>query len=417
MEKYRAMTNNLNAGVLSAVERFIRWFEHFGETSYDHQSYYASRLGGKAKRLYYKNSTLGKLAVAPMVLSEALLPATRSLFYKKQRLPIADAHYAMGYAFLHQLTRDETYYKRAVHFLEILEKTRCPSYEHYGWGYPFDWETKGGTLKQQTPLITTTPYAYEAFLQVYQIDQNQRWLKILKSIAEHAYRDVIDFEISEDARASAYFPGDPVGGVVNASAYRAFLLMSAAQLFSEDDYRQAAAKNINFIIKSQRPNGSWPYHANDPRDFIDHFHTCFVLKALVKIEAIANGISCMPAIENGIRYYVRELFNQDGLPKPFARSPRLTVYKHELYDYAECINLATLMLHQNSELDRILYGVLKDLLQRWQKPDGSFRSRKLFLGWDNVPMHRWAQSQVFRSLAFYLYKSQSQLNHTSTEGR
>jgi hypothetical protein len=22
-------------------------------------------------------------------------------------------------------------------------------------------------------------------------------------------------------------------------------------------------------------------------------------------------------------------------------------------------------------------------------------------GWDNVPMHRWAQSQMFRSLAFY----------------
>jgi hypothetical protein len=24
------------------------------------------------------------------------------------------------------------------------------------------------------------------------------------------------------------------------------------------------------------------------------------------------------------------------------------------------------------------------------------------VGWDNVPMHRWAQSQVFRSLSFLL---------------
>jgi hypothetical protein len=26
----------------------------------------------------------------------------------------------------------------------------------------------------------------------------------------------------------------------------------------------------------------------------------------------------------------------------------------------------------------------------------------LHFGWDNVPMHRWGQSQMFRSLAFYL---------------
>jgi hypothetical protein len=26
----------------------------------------------------------------------------------------------------------------------------------------------------------------------------------------------------------------------------------------------------------------------------------------------------------------------------------------------------------------------------------------LHLGWDNVPMHRWGQSQMFRSLAYYL---------------
>jgi hypothetical protein len=41
-------------------------------------------------------------------------------------------------------------------------------------------------------------------------------------------------------------------------------------------------------------------------------------------------------------------------------------------------------------------------LSDWIKPDGSFRSRKLMFGWDNVPMHRWAQSQMFRALAFYL---------------
>jgi IS4 transposase len=49
-----------------------------------------------------------------------------------------------------------------------------------------------------------------------------------------------------------------------------------------------------------------------------------------------------------------------------------------------------------------LERVVGDVLESWLKRDGSFRSRKLHLGWDNVPMHRWGQAQMFRSLAFYL---------------
>jgi hypothetical protein len=49
-----------------------------------------------------------------------------------------------------------------------------------------------------------------------------------------------------------------------------------------------------------------------------------------------------------------------------------------------------------------LEKVVAHILESWVKRDGSFRSRKLHLGWDNVPMHRWGQAQIFRALAFYL---------------
>ena len=81
----------------------------------------------------------------------------------------------------------------------------------------------------------------------------------------------------------------------------------------------------------------------------------------------------------------------------------MTVYRHELYDYAECVNIATLLRGRFPDVDAILSTVLHDLFDRWRKPDGSFRSRQLMLGWDNVPMHRWAQSQLFRSLSFLLH--------------
>jgi hypothetical protein len=390
----------------AAVVRFALWLDRFGETSYDHQSYFASDLGRSAKALYYRKPLLGALAVSPMIFSEACVPSARSLFWKPQRFPIADAHYAMGFAFLAQVLGEKTHHRRAVHFLEVLKETRCPGFDHYAWGYPFNWETRRGTLKEGTPMITSVPYVYEAFRQVYRLDGNSQWLEIMQSIAQHALEDYQDFEFSPSASTCCYCPGpDNSSGVINASAYRAYLLTQAALDFSEQKYQKAAERNLNFVIESQNPNGSWYYSVDNVRDFVDHFHTCFVLKALAKIEQLTGFPQCRRTIQRGVNYYVKNLFDADGLPKPFSKPPRLTVYRRELYDYAECINLGVLLQGQFPELDRILSVVLNDVLQRWQKSDGAFRARELLIGWDNVPMHRWAQSQMFRSLSYFVSKN------------
>jgi hypothetical protein len=243
---------------------------------------------------------------------------------------------------------------------------------------------------------------YEAFLQVYQIDGRQEWMEIMQSIAAHVFQDYNDFITSSTASSCSYNPepGEP-GGVVNASAYRAFLLTRAGLDFSQEQYLEVANRNLNFVLESQNADGSWYYSTDGERDFVDHFHTCFVLKALAKIEAITRNQRCTAAIERGVDYYVKNLFDDKGLPKPFSRRPRLTVYRRELYDYAECLNVAVLLSGRFPALDRILSSVIDDLTE-WQKSDGSFRSRQLLLGWDNTPMHRWAQSQLFRSLCFLL---------------
>src|ERR1700690_1647167 len=86
--------------VLGGVRRFISWLDRYGETSYDFQTFYASDLCRNAKQLYYRQPLLGTAAVAPIIFCEAFIPSARKLFWKRQRFPIADAHYAMGFAFL-----------------------------------------------------------------------------------------------------------------------------------------------------------------------------------------------------------------------------------------------------------------------------------------------------------------------------
>src|SRR6266566_9559825 len=155
--------------VSSVLTNFTEWLDRFGETSWDHQSFFAGPVGRAAKSLYYRNRIIGTGAVAPMILCEAFLPSARRLFHHPIRFPIADAHYAMGFAFLYEATGDFSQLENAVHFLTELKKSRCRQFKEYCWGYPFDWVWRGGVAKQQTPLITTTPYVYEAFLQVCEL--------------------------------------------------------------------------------------------------------------------------------------------------------------------------------------------------------------------------------------------------------
>jgi hypothetical protein len=404
------------------VRNFTRWLDAYGETSWDHQSFFAGPVGGKAKELYYAGGLIGTSAVAPMIFCEAFLPSARRLFHHRIRLPIADAHYAMGFAFLYELTSDARHLQRATHFLDILRASRCPNFEDYCWGYPFDWVWRGGVIRRQTPLITTTPYCYEAFLQIAQLleaedrgqmaeNSGQRrgddYREIIASIARHAANDIKDFPKSANASSCSYTPDDE-GGVINASAYRAFLLTSASQVFGNDAYGQIAERNLNFVLENQNADGSWYYALDGVRDFVDHYHTCFVMKALAKIHRLTGRDDCVKALTKGVDYYLANLFAEDGLPKPFSKAPRLTVYQRELYDCAECINLCVLLRDRFPQLQEKLDTVVRGILENWVKPDGSFRSRRLHFGWDNVPMHRWGQSQMFRALAFYLRETSAQ---------
>ena len=390
----------LEGRVTSSLAAFEGWLDRYGETSYDFQTFYAGPVGQWAKGFYYKNKKLGTLAVAPIIFCEAFAPSARRFFFIRQRFPIADAHYAMGYARMFRATGDPQYHQRAVHFLGVLLTTACQGRSGLGWGYPFDWVTIDGIIPQQTPLITTLPYVYEAFAAVHEIDGDDRWLSVMRSIAEHARQDYRDFDIGNGAATCSYSTLERDRGmVVNANAYRAFLLTKAAHDLNDVRYLNASKANLRFVLNAQNPDGSWFYSTEGKRNFIDHFHTCFVMKALVKIDQLTSDGGCRQAIDKGLEYYMTHLFDEGGLPRPFSKAPRLIVYKRELYDYAECLNLLTLVHPRRPDAAPAIARVVEDLLARWQREDGCFRSRQLLIGWDNVPMHRWALAQLFRSLS------------------
>jgi hypothetical protein len=384
--------------VRDSVRAFVAWLDRFGETSQDPYDFWNTRIGGRAKARYHRGGFVGKLAATPFVALDTIVPRSRALIRPRSRSAIGDAHFAMGFFAFAEVENRAAHLARAAHFLDSLLGQRSPGYDDPTWGYAFDWTTRYDVWPAGLPMITTIPYGYEALEAGYAALGDPSYLDLMEGVARFANDQIPVTPTGPNAEAAAYTPVDR-RQVVNANAYRGFLLMAAGRRLERTDWEGAGRRNVNYVLASQRRDGSWPYSTDGSDDFVDNFHTCFVLKNLSKVWLLTDDEEVREAVLRGYGFYLTHLLDDEGLPIPYAERPRLTFHRRDLYDYAEGINLAHLIRERIPEAGSVLESLVRDLVARWQLRDGHFVTRELAIGRNAVPYHRWAQSQAFRSLA------------------
>lgn len=396
------------------VEKFAGWLEASGYASYDPYDIWGTRYGSEARRLYYGKHPLGALLTAPVVLMEMFAPRLRRLFVAKCRYATADAQLALAFLNLFEVCREKersaspressplpsaSWLKKAEDLAGDLLRQRTPGYTGACWGYPFDWQHGNGRMSRGTPHITATPYCYEAFTRLFELTGKAAYLDVARSIARFVCDDLNDTPTGLDSAASSYTPHDH-GKVVNASAYRAFVLFDAARRFDCPTYAQKAWKNLRFILQAQEPEGWWLYAIDSPAEaFIDHFHTCFVLKNLFKINRILRSDDLARSIRRGYEWYRRELFTREEIPKSFAIAPRRQIVRLEMYDVAEAISLGVLLRKEIPQAYAVAEHLTASVLAPRQLGDGHWVTR-IYVGGvrHTTPFLRWPQAQLFYAL-------------------
>ncbi len=403
IEKESSQKEDLKKKASNSIQHFISWLRSNGYYSYDQYDFWSTKYGIKAKEIYYRNKIAGIPLVAPVFLSEIFFPSLRKVFVSKKRFPIADAHFILAFLNLYEISSDEQYLIDAKKVAENLLKSSVPGFSGHCWGYPFDWMTTRGLWTSGIPLITSTGYCFEAFLRLYDVTNEKAFLDIAYSTFLFTLNDLSDTKIDNETSACSYSPVDE-SQIVNANAYRSYVLLEGAARFNNSEAHKKALLNINFILKSQSNEGSWKYAVNDERDnFVDNFHTCFVLKNLLKINKIKKDEKISFAVRKGYNFYKSNLIDTTKRPLPFAKLSRLNVVKRELYDYAEGISLGLLMQDIDEEAKDIVKQMVTDLVNQYQNDDGSFITRVSLFNMENkIPYLRWPQSQLFYALTNYL---------------
>lgn len=311
-------------------------------TAFDPYDLWALPFCVEIRKYYYDGNIKGRFFAIVITLADLTAPVLirRVLQLAPQSYPILSAHECMR-ALLLSVKSSSVSNLHDLHSLSV-----DPDNEYLAWGLGFSWMSKNGLYGPEIPFITHTPYVMEALLALSRtpalhheamnmFDGTWVFLESLKVMYE------------DDARlALSYAPIDEPRIVVNANAYAAFAYALHAAHGKLEVRELARAKSLRltrWVVSQQSDDGSWLYYADhEPGNFIDGFHSCFVVKNLIKVTRLLPDITPLVAgaTKQGWAYIQSTLFDEKvGLCRRFAQRSHLDPFKWDLYDQAEYLGL------------------------------------------------------------------------------
>ena len=306
-----------------------------------------TKLGQNIKKVYYKNKILGILPSAGLTIFDLYFNNQMRLGYREREYPIAHAYKALIGMELFKKTQETQYLSFVQDSISWLANNYSKGYSGYCWGINMPWVSKIAVYNENIPHITHTPYVLEAFINFQNLTRTEEYDNIIESVFDFLENDLhkmIDINL---VLALSYSPKTEKRIVINANSYAMLcyaLLVDKSPLGRK--YNEDKVKRLyQFLVDHQNSDGSWYYFSDDATgNFIDCFHTCFVLKNIFKVNKTVPLSNSEKIIAKGYQYLKDSLWDSKrNLFKRFSVTDRLSPVKYDLYDNAEMLNLAILL--------------------------------------------------------------------------
>jgi len=313
--------------------------------AYDPYDLWSTASGIKVRRLFYQGRLSGKAGAIGIGLIDWLLP-----IFARALLKCNPGNYPVTIALQIQrrLLTGDMDPNSVNEALELLRNTSVDPTGKTGWawGLGFPWMSKNGLYSAVVPFITHTPYVMEALLGLAREDRTGIPAKQLFLASWDFLLSLRTMYQSEDQLALSYAPLEEPRMVVNANAYAAFAYAMHFSYGIEELKPKSlirVKKLLVWISAQQQKNGSWLYYADDQAgNFIDCFHSCFVVKNLIKVRTLLAGepLKIDSTIEKGWRFIQSNFFDHhSGLCRRFTQRDIKDPFRWDLYDQAEYLGL------------------------------------------------------------------------------
>ena len=200
--------------------------------------------------------------------------------------------------------------------LEELWRARIQSYKGAAWGYNFAWQSRNFFAPQGTPMIVPTAFAARALVEGHQLFGDENYLQKARSSCDFILSDLKRTIDTKDEVCFSYSPSDSTQ-IFNASLLAAETLASVGALTGETAFCDLALRAARYVVHRQGEDGSWAYGAEAGQQWIDNFHSAYVLLSLRRITKSCVGANAElnNALQHGLTFWRERFFLADGWPK------------------------------------------------------------------------------------------------------
>ena len=281
---------------------------------------------------------------------------------------------------------DETARQEAERWLTWLVTNHAGDDEGLAWGYHFDVQTRFFFYRRGTPNTIATSFAGQALLDGVELLGDDRWgdpaLSVIRFLSSRMRRDGY----------FRYLP-DENELVHNANLLACAVFARAGGLLGQDDLLSLARPPLTTSLRAQRDDGSWPYAEGPSGNWVDNFHTGYVLESLVHCSSLDRDVE--ESLTRGLHYWQQELFLGDGTPK---YTPGRT-HPIDAHCYATAIDTLLAASSREPGAFQRAERIASLLIDRMLDPAGFVRFQERRFWTSRVPFVRWSTAPSFRALA------------------
>jgi hypothetical protein len=315
--------------------------------------------------------------------------------------------FAQGYLKLYQTYANPLYLEKAKFCLQWLTENNSKQFRHYCWGNHFDYQSRGGSIAKGTPTIVWTGLVAHAFLDAYEVIQEDRYLDVAKSACDFIVSD-LGWQDFNEGVLFRYYPNADIL-VHNSSMIGASLLARLNSISETPGFRELSERAIRFTLYHQTAEGAWYYGVGNKWAWIDSFHTGYVLEALAIFIRCTGATEYQWALTKGYRHFRHTFFLPDGTPRYYAQK----TLPIDIQCASQAIQSLVNLRHLHPDSVTTALDVAEWTIANMQDKTGYFYYRKYpFITNKTATLH-WGQATMFAALALFNHYLHTEFSHST----
>ncbi len=317
------------------------------------------------------------------------------------------ALFAQAYSKMYTLTNDENYKDDLLNCMLFLkEKSLVSIYGYDCWaGHYYNFRNADkSTLSPNIPDVITTSNVIKAAVESYTVLKRDDLIEMARSGYEFLINSLL--EKSKDGYFYLkYNPSSDDKIVINASAEGLSAICKLIHLFNDTNMKETAYNLADFLINSQKTDGSWIYskYNNGKVRTQSDFHQGFIIDSLLEYLPFADSSQkegIISSIQSGSMFYREKQFFEDG--RCHFRYPR--EYPIDIHNQAQGIITFSKLASFNKEFSGFSKKIALWTILNMQDNAGCFYYQKHKFFRNRIPHMRWGQAWMILAFATYLEK-------------